>query len=367
VTPNTWVIVSDKTGDNGQVEALVEKLGWPVTTKHVYMLPQWVKGKPRVRPTLDHLDLSRSDPLTGPWPDLIITIGRRTSMVALWVREQSGGHSRIVLVGKPSGPLEEYDLVITSAENQMPPLPNVVHTTLPFMRISAGTVASEAARWAPRLAALPPPLIAILVGGETNPFVMNQRTAAELVTLARRVVNEQGGTPWVTTSRRTPPEVVAILQRDLPPEARFFAWHADATDNPYRALLGSADGFMVTADSISMMVEVIRLHKPLAILPLPVERFRGIDLWRRSFATWLFRPRCTTRGDRWRHRLARLVHRLDVFRLLSPTRDFRAFHRLLVELGLAVWAGQPLRPPPAELPDDLATAAARVRALFPVG
>ena len=102
-TPRVWVILSDKRGDNGQVETLVDALGWPVENKYVHMKPEWVLGKPRYRPSLDHLDLSRSDPLEGPWPDLIITVGRRPSMVALWVKQQSGGKTKIVLIGKPSG------------------------------------------------------------------------------------------------------------------------------------------------------------------------------------------------------------------------------------------------------------------------
>ena len=37
-------------------------------------------------------------------------------------------------------------------------------------------------------------------------------------------------------------------------------------------LLGLADGFVVTGDSISMMVEIARLGRPLAIFDLPTGR-----------------------------------------------------------------------------------------------
>ncbi len=56
------------------------------------------------------------------------------------------------------------------------------------------------------------------------------------------------------------------------PSARLFAWGPQAGDNPYLALLGLADRFVVTGDSISMMVEVARLGRPLAIFPLPVRK-----------------------------------------------------------------------------------------------
>jgi hypothetical protein len=47
----------------------------------------------------------------------------------------------------------------------------------------------------------------------------------------------------------------------------------------------------------------------------------------------------------------------------SQTRDFPAFHRMLVARGLAVFAGGPLRAPTGAVPDDLERAAARVREL----
>jgi len=364
VAPRTWVILSDKRGDNGQVDTIVEGLPWPVEHKYVHMKPEFVLGKPRYRPSLDHIDLSQSDALEGPWPDLILTVGRRPSMVALWIRQQSANHTKIVLVGKPSGYMLDFSLVVASAENQMPPMHNFLPTTLPLMRVDPEVVALEARAWNERFAPLHKPLIAMLVGGETNPFIMNRKVAEDLVAAARWVVDELGGTPYVTTSRRTTPEVVAVLRADLPPEAVFYEWQADAEDNPYRALLGSADGFIVTADSISMMVEVIYLHKPLAIFPLPGGWLGDIDQLRRSLAHWLFNPRQASTWDRWRHKLARGVYYVDVFKVLCATRDFRAFHRLLVEQGLAVWSGEAFRKADVELPDDLGAVVKRIEALF---
>jgi mitochondrial fission protein ELM1 len=361
--PRTWVILSDKRGDNGQVETIVDALGWPMEHKYVHMKPEFVLGKPRYRPSLDHIDQSQSDSLEGPWPDLILTVGRRPSMVALWVRKQSGNKTKIVLVGKPSGYMLDFSLVIASAENQMPPMHNFVPTTLPLMRIDPTDVEVAAEVWYERFAELRKPVIAMLIGGETNPFIMNRKVARELVATAHWIVDELGGTPYVTTSRRTTPEVLEVLRKDLPEQAVYFEWSADAVENPYQALLGSADGFIVTGDSVSMMVEVIYLHKPLAIFPLPGGWLGSIDQLRRSLAHWLFNPRQANAWDRLRHRIARAVYYLDVFKVLCATRDFRAFHRLLVDSRLAVWAGQPFREANVALPDDVGAVVKRIEAL----
>ena len=86
------------------------------------------------------------------------------------------------------------------------------------------------------------------------------------------MAEEAGGTLYITTSRRTPTTVVEVLKEGIPKHAILYEWSARGIDNPYLALLGHADRFIVTGDSISMMVEVARLGKPLAIFPLPITR-----------------------------------------------------------------------------------------------
>jgi len=358
--PKIWAVVGDRLGDNSQVENLVSALGVPCERRYVRVKDPWVKGKPKVVPSLHHLDLDASDPLEPPWPDMVITVGRRLSMVALWIQQQSGGRTRLVLVGKPSGSPEPFSLIVTSAEVQMPPGPNVMRISLPLLRIDRDRIRSATEQWRERLAPLPRPLIGVLVGGPTNPFVFNRSVREGLLRVAHEVVERDGGTPYVTTSPRTPPGVVKALREGLPPEARFFEWRPGAEENPYQALLGLADGFVVTGDSISMIVEVVKLGKPLAIFPLPYGWIHKIDRVRRVGARWLYRPDGSGM-DGMRRGLRRVG---GMLRLLPRTRDFTAIHQLLVGRGLAVPAGVPLKAPQGEVPNDLEAVAERVRGLL---
>ncbi len=354
--PRTWLLLGDKPGDNAQVEAIAQELGWRCERRVLQVRERWRVAKPKVKPSLHHLDLDRSDPLTPPWPDLVITIGRRPSMAALWVAEQAGGRTRLVLVGKPSGMAERFDLVITSAENQMPPLANLLPITLPLMRVDTAAIEAAASAWAPRLGSLPRPLIGFLIGGPTGPFVFDRGVVRRLLELAVGVA-AAGGTPYFTTSRRTPPAVVAALAEHLPAAARLFRWRQEPEDNPYFGLLGSADGLVVTGDSISMMVEVIRLRRPLAIFALPTSVLGSLDRVRRSFASLMFAP--ASDGRRGRLALA-----LYDWGLIGYMRDFDAFYAMLYQQGLAVPAGQPFAPPSGEVPDDLGSVVAGIRELM---
>jgi hypothetical protein len=355
-TPRTWLLIGDKLGDNAQARALADALGTPYEVRQVIPKPEWALGKPRFAPGLDHLDLDRSAKLEPPWPDLIVTIGRRPSMAALWVQDQSGGRTRIVLIGRPKRWAERFALIVAPSQFKIPPRDNLVQLDLPLMRADRGAVAAAGEAWRERLAPLPRPLTAVLVGGVTKPFRFEPEDAGDFLRALKGVRDRDGGTLYLSTSRRTRPEIVAALERGLPEGALLYPWSSGTGgDNPYLGLLALADRFVVTGDSVSMMVEVASLGKPLAIHPLPPGR---------------------SPGDRARAALGRiagglgpiphLLHRLGV---AGYARDLGTVHRLLFERGLAVRLGEPFRAaaPPGALADELQPVAQRVRSLLAAG
>lgn len=352
-------MLGDKRGDNAQVEivadALLRERGWASELRHLEMLPKYVTGKPRVAPTLHHIDLARSDPLAPPWPDLILTRGRRPSNAALWIKKQSGGRSRIVLLGKPSGWLTHYmshfDLVVTSSETLPAPFANVMQIDLPLMQIDPERLAAGRAQWQAALAPLPRPLVVFPIGGPTSPYVYNREMQARLRTRIDQVL-ATGGTPYIVGSRRTPAGFLKRLCAGLPDGIRVFDWAAPEGENPYMGLLALGDRFVVTGDSISMLVEVARLGKPLEILPLPFGWLGRLDDARRRFAAWMFQPpRDGETGAPLRLAMGRGLYHL---RLMQQTRHFPRFHQRLVDRGLASWSDAS----PADALPDLASAAA---------
>jgi hypothetical protein len=326
--PRTWLLVGEKPGDNAQIRVVGEALGWPIEERRVAMRDAWVRGKPRMRPSLDHVALERSDRLEPPWPDLILTIGRRLSMVALWIRARSGARSRIVLLGIPRRLGQRFDLIVATGQYRAPRGRNVLQLGLPLVRVDPAAVTAAAEIWRPRLSDLARPLTAVLVGGPTKPVSLDAAVARRLAEDASRLVSESGGSLFVSTSRRTPPEVTDALAAALPAGSTLYRWQPEAPEeNPYLALLGLADQFVVTTDSVTMMVEVARLGRPLRLFELPF-----------------------VRGAWWR--------------TLGSPRDLRAIPRLLYERGLATRLGAPARAPAGLPPDELPRVVARIRALF---
>jgi mitochondrial fission protein ELM1 len=358
--PRTWLVLGDKLGDNAQVDAVAAALGWPVERRQLRFLPQYRTGKPPFRASLYHLDREGSDPLAPPWPDLVLTVGRRPSMAAMWIKAQSGERTRVVIVGRPRRMLGRFDLVLAPPQYRLPDRSNVLHLELPLMRVDEGAVAKAAADWREELDGLPRPLTAVLVGGPTKPFIFDAGVARTLVSGIRTSTGDRGSL-FVTTSRRTPDDVVAALENAVAPPSRLFRWRADAPANPYLALLGLADRFVVTGDSISMIVEVARLGKPLAIFALPVRRGLWTGIRRRLAAR--FQPLPGGGGENLLTKMGDAVYELG---LIGYAREFAALHRRLIDRGLAVPLGQPFANGAAAA-DDLPEVVNRIQALFAGG
>jgi mitochondrial fission protein ELM1 len=347
-----WLLEPYRAGEQQQVLALAEALGWPFECKRVQHHRLRGAATNLGRGTgLAGIDRQRSDPLLPPWPELLITAGMRNEPVARWVREQSGGRTRLVHVGRPWADPARFELVITTPQYRLPRRPNVLHNDLPLHRVHAERLAQAAARWAPTLAPLPAPRIAVVVGGNSGPYTLGARAARRLLAEAAALARAAGGSLLITTSPRTPAAAVAELRRDCGVPVQCYAWRPGDPDNPYFGYLALADALVVTADSISMLAEASATGKPLYLFDLGAGRHRmrpgpgaGVDDWR--LGAWLYRALM-----RWG------------WQRLS--RDITLVHRQLIETGRAAWLGDP-EPAPAVAADaDLERALARLRALFP--
>lgn len=364
--PRIWLVLSDKAGDNAQVQAIADALPWPSQIKRIQVREPYVLGKPKVGASLNHVDIEHSDRLESPWPDLVITSGRRMSMVALWIQDRAreenpGRATKIVLIGLPKGFIDRFSLAVVSEQYRQSRHANLMRISYPLQRIDEDAIATAAAQWRGSFAGYPRPLIAVMVGGRTNAVRFDAAIAAKLAKDLADLARRDGGTLVVTTSRRTPDEVIAVLERDLPAGTVLHRWtpdemQKDGAQNPYKALLGLADRFVVTSDSLSMLMEIARLGRPLAIYPLPLSTWLGDGALAMGLNRLL--PAVVTRP------LGRLFGAI-ASRLgrISHHRDLTALHRLLIKDKLAVWFGEPFRLDAGRPVDDLSRVVIRITEL----
>jgi hypothetical protein len=155
--------------------------------------------------------------------------------------------------------------------------------------------------------------------------------------------------------------VVSALQNHLPAGAVLYRWAPDRPeDNPYLALLGLADRFIVTGDSISMMVEVARRGRPLAIFELPYQN--GPATWIRRL---LARIGASEKGGPGPGTLSsRFLALLQSAGVTGYPRDLATIHSLLYRQKLAVPLGTPFPNGGTKAVDELSRVVQRIRRII---
>jgi mitochondrial fission protein ELM1 len=352
-----------KMGDNAQLLALIEALGYPYTVKRLVYRRTELVTNVLAGPNLYGIIKERSDFMEPPWPDLVLTAGRRNEPVARWIRRQAlreGRHTRLVHVGRPWSRIDAFDLIVTSPQYNLPKAPNVLHNEAPLHRVTAKRLAEAAASWAPRLAHLPMPRFAVFLGGNAGPYRFDREAGALLGWIVNSMVCDRGGSLLATTSARTPAAAGDAFMEQITVPAMVHRWQPQG-ENPYFGFLACADEAVVSADSMSMLVEAIAAGKPVHIFDLA----RGPGAHRPEWPSGAnLRPRTLkerAEGSFGRHRWHRIGQALGPAQL---RRDLRAIPRAQVAQGRATWLGTPFPradPPPL---NDVERAAARVRTLF---
>jgi hypothetical protein len=196
-----WVLLGNRHGDNRQLQAIADALGRPYRTVQL----RFGRGA-RLAPArwFAHRLTWRTEPaLSPPWPRAVLASGRKSVPAALWIRRASGGRTRLIHVNRPWAPLAWFDLVVTTPQYALPERDNVLTNLLPF--VPAVAPAPLPASLVERAAALPRPWTAVLVGGNSRPFVLDEATATRLAAVVDAERKAVGGSAWVLDSPRTPP------------------------------------------------------------------------------------------------------------------------------------------------------------------
>lgn len=254
--PLCWVVTDTKIGTENQCQGLAEALGLAPVTHRIELAPPWAWTAP-------FLAMPRSAALRGltpPWPDLVITAGRQSVLPALAVQRASGAVT--VAVQDPRVSPARFDLVVAPAHDRVHG-DNVLATLGAMHRVTRSRLEQDAARFAPLLAHLPHPRVAVIVGGDSRVHRLRTTVAARLAMQLAQLAETHG--LMVTLSRRTGIAAGAVLRAALGDHPHVALWNGEG-ENPYFAWLGAADAILVTEDSVSMVSEAASTGKPVHVI-----------------------------------------------------------------------------------------------------
>ncbi|MCG8546385.1 MAG: mitochondrial fission ELM1 family protein [Alphaproteobacteria bacterium] len=262
----TWVVTDGRIGMVNQATGLAEAVGFDFAQKTVCPGRPWRWLPPVFWAGTASGIGPGSDPFEPPWPSLVISCGRHATGPALWIKSRSGGRSFIVHVQHPRLDPTRFDLVVAPTHDGLEG-PNVMPVLGAMNRVTAAKLESAAAAYAPTLAALPRPLITVLLGGSNRVFRFTEAAADELADGLLRLTREHGAGLAITPSRRTDPAALERLRARLC-DAPATIWDGSG-DNPYFGYLGLADAIVVTGDSVNMMTEACATGRPVYIAVPP--------------------------------------------------------------------------------------------------
>jgi mitochondrial fission protein ELM1 len=112
------------------------------------------------------------------------------------------------------------------------------------------------------------PKIGVLIGGNSKNYTLTSEHADLLCQQLKKLLNDLDGYLFLTTSRRTPQEVIGILKTYFNHDARVKLFVVASEDNPLGTVGGIfylCDVLVVSGESISMVSESVATGKYVVV------------------------------------------------------------------------------------------------------
>lgn len=263
-TPLIWVLADDRMGNVNQALGVAEALNLPFEKKTISYnkkarLPNWIRSA-----SLMGVDIEQSSSLASPWPEILITAGRKTTPIARYIKKKSKGMTKIVQLMWPGFPNSDIDLIATPKHDGIKENNHIINTIGAPNRITPEKLKEEKDKWQKKFSDLPLPKIAVLIGGSTKKGQFTENHAKELVQKLDFYMKDKGGSFLITNSRRTGETATEIIKNNL--KTKFYFHDFNSTkENPFFGYLSVSDAIIVTGDSISMCSESCSSGKPVYI------------------------------------------------------------------------------------------------------
>lgn len=173
-------------------------------------------------------------------------------------------HARLIYVQDPRGQYQLFDAIVAPIHDRLARKNALAMIGSPN-RLTDARLHTEREKFADRLAELPTPRAAMLIGGPNNRLKMTAAVQNSILERGKWLL-EEGYSLMITTSRRTPAPLIRALS-SLAENHRCWVYRGEG-ENPYFAFLGAADLIFVTEDSTNMLTEAAFTGKPVYSLPL---------------------------------------------------------------------------------------------------
>lgn len=257
-----WAISDGAAGNERQTLALAHAMGLAPRVLRISFAQPWAALAPHL--SVGALHAVRSDDgtaINAPWPEIAIGCGRSAALLTRRLRVLGAGQCFTVQILDPRIDTAHFDVVVAPRHDQLHGA-NVIETIGSLHPIDEAWLSAARDRFA-QFASLPGPRTAILIGASNRAQALDAAYFDALLTRLATLHARSPGSFLVSTSRRTPRDLVAHLRQEFSRWPGYFWGDASDGENPYAGMLGWADRILVTPDSVNMLSEACASGKPV--------------------------------------------------------------------------------------------------------
>lgn len=263
-TKIVWVLLDSATGHMNQVLGIAEALGLHYEAKSINYNKLAKIPNLFLYSSIAGLTPQVAAQIKAPWPDVVISAGRKTLPVARYIKKRSHGLAKLVHIMDPGFPRWGVDLLVIPEHDRVKADKRTIVTLGAPNRVQPDFLAHQAAIWEKTLEAYPRPRIAVMLGGNTDEIAFTALDGQKLAQGLDGLLQGKGSL-LITSSRRTPKSFTDMFRYALKSPHYFHDPNSPSRTNPYYAFLALSDLLVVTADSVSMLSEACTTGLPVMV------------------------------------------------------------------------------------------------------
>ncbi len=272
-----WIITDGTVGMFNQCVAVTESLKLEPTILKVHPTPI-LRLFPRLAkiPTW-RLTIGRTpDWIKGPYPDYIISCGRKMSGISIGLRRISKGKSKTIHIQDPGITPENFDVLIVPSHDKVAQLennyPNLIISTGSLTSLVKERIMSSTSKMINRFGPISGKQILVLLGGNNRRYRVSNKAIEKMAENLNRYATKKNARLIIIPSRRTPSKAKFLFERKIEGQRHIF-WDGKMS-NPYPEIFSIADEIIVTSDSVNMATEACIFGLPVLIAYWQEERGR---------------------------------------------------------------------------------------------
>jgi mitochondrial fission protein ELM1 len=193
-------------------------------------------------------------------PKYIISAGRKTAPIALFLKRKYRFLSKIIQIMRPEISLNKFDFVIIP-EHDEPKAPypkNLILSIGALTKIQKNNDQKIYENFQK-------PIIALLIGGSTKKTQFSLKSAKELINRILVIKKNMNATLIIVNSRRTDVKINNFIKQINEENLVFFDYNEIKENNPFELIINVADFFIISGDSVSMISQCCSTGKSVFI------------------------------------------------------------------------------------------------------